>query len=265
MPAARLTAHAVAKPWGRRNLQPAFESLKTGNEPVGEVRFAAPDDSTLGIKFMFTEERLSVQVHPNDDQARARGFVRGKDEAWFIVDARSDSTIALGPARPISGEELRASACDGSIVDLLDWRRVSAGDLIYVPAGTIHAIGAGLTLIEVHQNLDLTYRLYDYGRARDLHLDEAVSVSDLDPFPASPPPPGPLAAERQFSVEQWTTGMHQHDVQGGTGFFVPLTMQGRIDGQPWLPGQCWAVTGAFCADIDPGASALFAYPCPGSC
>src|SRR3546814_2738640 len=93
--------------------------------------------------------------------------LRGKDEAWLILAAEPDSTIALGTKRPVGREELRDAALDGSIEDLLDWKPVKAGDFYYSPAGTVHAIGAGITLIEVQQNVDLTYRLYDYGRPRD--------------------------------------------------------------------------------------------------
>ena len=80
-------------------------------------------------------------------------------------------------------DELRSAALDGSIEELIDWRPVAAGDFIFVPSGTIHAIGAGISLLEFQQNSDVTYRLYDYGRPRELHLDEAINVAKAEPFP----------------------------------------------------------------------------------
>src|SRR5262249_13298778 len=132
-------------------------------------------------KFLFTSERLSIQVHPDDPAARAAGHPRGKDEAWLVLGADAGATIGLGLTHAVSREALRAAALDGSVEGLIDWRPVQTGDCFYSPAGTIHALGAGLTVLEIQQNLDLTYRLYDYGRPRELHLDEALAVADLSP------------------------------------------------------------------------------------
>ena len=143
---------------------------------IGEVWFTGGGDLPLLAKYIFTSERLSIQVHPNDQQARARGLASGKTECWYILDAEPDATIGLGLTREVSPEELRAAALDGSIEQLIDWRPVKAGDFILVPPGTIHAIGAGISLLEFQQNADVTYRLYDYGRPRELHLDDSVAV-----------------------------------------------------------------------------------------
>ena len=120
--------------------------------------FQEPGDTSpdLLIKYLFTSEKLSVQVHPDDEQAQARGLPRGKDECWTILAAEPDSTIAVGPLAPMTREELRASAQDGSLEHKLDWKPVKAGDFYYSHSGVIHAIGAGLTLIEVQQNSDTT-------------------------------------------------------------------------------------------------------------
>lgn len=107
---------------------------------------------------LFTAEKLSVQVHPDDAFARDHGFRRGKDEAWLILAAEPGATIALGTLEVMSREELRAAALDGSIEHKLFWKPVKTGDVLYSPAGTVHAIGGGLTLIEVQQNIDLTQR-----------------------------------------------------------------------------------------------------------
>ena len=134
-------------------------------------------------KYLFTSERLSVQVHPDDDAATAAGHGRGRDEAWLILDAEPGAEIAIGLKERLSADRLRASALDGSIVDRLDWRAVSPGDAFYSPARTLHAIGAGLTLLEVKQNADITYRFYNHGRDRELHLNEAVAAADTASSP----------------------------------------------------------------------------------
>jgi mannose-6-phosphate isomerase len=150
---------------------------------IGEVWFTGGDDLPLLAKYIFTSERLSIQVHPNDEQARARGLPQGKSECWYILDAEAGATLGLGLKREVGKDELREAALDGSIERLMDWRRVSSGDFLFVPPGTVHAIGAGISLLEFQQNSDVTYRLYDYGRPRELHLDEAVAVANATPFP----------------------------------------------------------------------------------
>ncbi|HEY0413046.1 MAG TPA: class I mannose-6-phosphate isomerase [Allosphingosinicella sp.] len=181
----KLIRQPVEKPWGRTRL-PAFLPDPEGRR-IGEIRFAAPDggEVPLLVKYIFTDEKLSVQVHPNDEQARARGLARGKSECWYILEAEPGAVLGLGFREEIEAETLRAAALDGSIERLLDWKPVAAGDFFYVPAGTVHAIGGGLSLIEVQQPSDVTYRLYDYGRPRDLHLDDALAVANRGPYPSA--------------------------------------------------------------------------------
>ena len=152
-------------------------------ERIGEVWFIGGGELPLLAKYIFTSEKLSVQVHPDDEQARERGLGQGKSECWYILDAEAGASLGLGLKREASKDELRASALDGSIERLMDWRPVSAGDFVFVPSGTIHAIGGGISLLEFQQNSDVTYRLYDYGRPRELHLDDAVAVANPAPFP----------------------------------------------------------------------------------
>ena len=149
---------------------------------IGEVWFTNGVELPLLAKYIFTSERLSIQVHPDDAQARVRGLAQGKTECWYILDAEPGATLGLGLSREVSAEELRRVALDGSIEELIDWRPVSAGDFFFVPAGTVHAIGAGISLLEFQQNVDVTYRLYDYGRPRELHLDDAVAVARPEPY-----------------------------------------------------------------------------------
>jgi mannose-6-phosphate isomerase len=266
MPARRLTTLSVEKPWGRRDLWRGFANVAADAPPVGEIWFDAGGEPDLLVKYLFTSERLSVQVHPDDAAAHAAGHARGKDEAWLVLAADPGATIALGTREPTNRDALRAGALDGSIVDMLDWRAVAAGDVIYSAAGTVHAIGAGITLIEVQQNVDLTYRLYDYGRPRELHLDEGLAVSDPHPFVA-PPIPREIESDRRilceggkFVLERWTwrgarTVTPPHGIPG---WLVPVTGGGLIDGEPFAAGECWLVEDA--VEIENVGDVLFAYP-----
>jgi len=152
----------------------------TGGRRIGEIWFEAPVTEAalpLLVKYIFTSEKLSIQVHPNDEQAVRRGLAQGKSECWYILDADPTATLGLGLKDPVGLSDLRNAALDGSIEQLIDWRPVKAGEFFYVPAGTIHAIGSGISLLEFQQNADVTYRLYDYGRPRELHLDDGLTVS----------------------------------------------------------------------------------------
>jgi mannose-6-phosphate isomerase len=160
----KLDRRYVEKPWGRTDL-PAMFDAPPGRR-VGEVWFTGADEASLLAKYIFTSERLSIQVHPP-----------AKTECWYVLDAEAGATIGLGLTREVSRDELRAAARDGSIEQLVDWRPVGAGDFVLVPPGTIHAIGGGLALLEFQQNVDVTYRLYDYGRPRELHVEQAVAVA----------------------------------------------------------------------------------------
>lgn len=172
----------VEKPWGRTHLPAMFDPQH--GQRTGEVWFMGEPDLPLLAKYIFTSERLSVQVHPDDAEGRRRGLKSGKSECWYILDADPGATLGLGLKGKVTKDELRRAAEDGSIEGLIDWRPITAGEFVFVPAGTIHAIGAGISLLEFQQNLDITYRLYDYGRPRELHLDDAIAVSKPEPFPS---------------------------------------------------------------------------------
>jgi mannose-6-phosphate isomerase len=267
MPATRLATQFVEKPWGRHHLWPGFADPAPGSDPVGEVWFQAKGDtqSELLVKYLFTSERLSVQVHPDDAAAQKAGYPRGKDEAWVVLAAEPDSTIALGLKEATTREHLRAAALDGTIEQLMDWKPVKAGDVIYSAAGTIHAIGAGITLVEIQQNVDLTYRLYDYGRPRELHLDAGIAVAEPVPFvpPTHERADGAgrtiLTEGEKFVIERWTEPRSLRLPEGVEGWFVPLTGQGTVDGQEWKAGEGWAATGSIAVDFDE-AEILIAYP-----
>ena len=169
----RIEPRFLEKIWGSTRLEPWFRNR---DQKIGEVCF---DADPLLIKFIFTAEKLSVQVHPADDYARLHHNSRGKTEMWHILAAEPGAQIAAGFRRPITSDELDAAARSGEIENLLQWFDARPGDTFFIPAGTVHAIGAGLTLCEIQQHSDITYRLYDYGRPRELHLDRAIAVSDL--------------------------------------------------------------------------------------
>lgn len=178
----KLQKHLVEKPWGRTDIPQAFGDM--GGKRIGEIWYESdgPDQLSILVKWLFTSEKLSIQVHPDDAQAQERGMPSGKEECWYIVQAQPGAVLGIGTRVPLSDDELREAAMSGQIEELMDWKPVNAGDYFYIPAGTVHAIGAGITLVEVQQRADITYRLFDYGRPRALHLDDGVAVSIAQPY-----------------------------------------------------------------------------------
>jgi mannose-6-phosphate isomerase len=178
------SVQVVHKPWGVSDLHP-WSNMDGSGDAIGELWFQRADQdapaAALLFKLLFTSEPLSIQVHPDDAFARSIGLPTGKTEAWYILSARPGAQVALGLKRHLTPQQLRASIKDGSIADLVQWRTVAKGDILFVPAGTIHAIGAGIVLAEIQQRSDTTFRLFDYGRPRQLHEDCAVAVSDAGP------------------------------------------------------------------------------------
>ena len=178
----KLKRKFVDKPWGQEILPDIFD--RKSDERIGEIWFEAPETISpqLMIKYLFTSEKLSIQVHPNDSQARRIGFPHGKAECWLVLHAEPWATLGIGFLEAIQPNQLREAITSGQIDNLLDWKSVSTGDFFYIPAGTVHAIGPGIVLVEVQQNVDLTYRLYDYGRPRELHIDDAIEVASMCPY-----------------------------------------------------------------------------------
>jgi mannose-6-phosphate isomerase len=185
------STRAVEKPWGRTDLRPWSEA-RPANGKIGEIWFERRDPAahvpSLLLKLLFTNEPLSVQVHPGDAFARSIGEARGKSEAWYVLSAEPGGRVALGLDRRLTPEQLREAIADGSIAKRVAWRQVASGDVVDVPAGSIHAIGAGLVIAEIQQRSDTTFRLFDYGRSRALHIEQAVAVADAGLAPAGPFP-----------------------------------------------------------------------------
>jgi mannose-6-phosphate isomerase len=191
--------------WGRKSLKPWYEETGT-TELVGEAWLTGPEclvesgdlegqvfknvarefASGLGggefpllVKMLFPNEKLSVQVHPDDAQALAMGQARGKTECWYVLEAEPDATVALGLKDGVTADAVRAGVADGSMESLLEWVPVSVGDMIFVDAGTVHAIGPGVVLLETQQTCDVTFRMFDYGRPRELHVEQGLAVMKL--------------------------------------------------------------------------------------
>ena len=177
-----LSTRIVEKIWGRDKLPEPFVA-PAGNR-VGEIWFESPPAiPELLVKYLFTSEKLSVQCHPNADQAKASGLCdSGKEECWVVIAAEPGAPLGIGFRNQLDADAIRKAATDGTIEDLMTWFEVQAGDVFYIPANTVHAIGPGCSIVEVQQNCDITYRLYDYGRPRKLHLEEGIAIADGSPY-----------------------------------------------------------------------------------
>jgi mannose-6-phosphate isomerase len=188
--ARQLPTRMVAKVWGRDALPAPFAA--PNGERIGEIWFEPPPEvPQVLVKYLFSSEKLSVQVHPSN--ATALPGEAGKEECWLVLDAEPDARLAIGFERAVTSAEIAAAAQDGTIESLLTWHPARPGDLFYLPAGTVHAIGPGLALVEVQQNSDTTLRLYDYGRPRELHLERALAVVSAGPY--APQNKGSIAAD----------------------------------------------------------------------
>ncbi|MCU1285288.1 MAG: mannose-6-phosphate isomerase [Acidobacteriales bacterium] len=150
-------------------------TARFGREFLGD---AVTDSSRfpLLLKFLFPKEKLSVQVHPDDEGARAIGQPCGKTECWYVLAAEPGAQIALGLRPGVTREEVAAGIQETRLEPLMNWLELKPGEMIYVDAGTLHAIGPGAILLETQQNCDTTYRLYDYGRGRELHIREGLGA-----------------------------------------------------------------------------------------
>lgn len=226
------------RPWGRRNLQPWYSSAEAGAtvEPIGEAWLTAPSSEALEgaqpgqtlqqiaasnteallgawrderefpllLKLLFPDDKLSVQVHPDDAQARSMGQPRGKTECWYVVDAEPGAAVACGLLPGVDPQQMHAAAADGTMESLLRFVPVKRGDMVFVDAGTVHAIGPGVTLLETQQTSDTTFRLFDYGRPRELHLEQGVAVSRAVTR-AGKVAPVPIANGTRLIEEQYFT------------------------------------------------------------
>lgn len=264
-----LPIREVEKPWGKDVLPAPFHA--PDGKRIGEIWFEPPPQlPQLLVKYIFTSEALSVQVHPSDAETLAAGLGRqGKEECWLIVDAEPGAALGIGFKEALPAEAIRAAALDGSIECLMQWHVVKPGDFFYIPAGTVHAIGAGVSLIEVQQNSDITYRLYDYGRPRELHLDEGIAVAHGAPYPAElhrrlPERGFTLVEGPLFRFDQ-VVGLPSEDVASRYGerplLVIPRHSEAMIDGEPIAPGGCGLAATLDRVDFAETGIALIAQSC----
>ena len=130
----------------------------------------------LLMKFLMPKEKLSVQVHPDDEGAQKIGQPCGKTECWYVLAAERGAQVGLGLKHGVTRDEVKKAIVENRLEILMNWIDIAPGDLIYVDAGTIHAIGPGSIIVETQQNSDTTYRLYDYGRGRELHIEQGIAA-----------------------------------------------------------------------------------------
>lgn len=236
----------VEKPWGKDALPPPFQADE--GRRIGEIWFEPPARlPQLLVKYIFTSEKLSVQVHPSDAQTLASGMGRqGKEECWLILDAEPGAMLGIGFRDELSPDAMRAAALDGSIEKLMAWHEVSPGDFFYIPANTVHAIGAGVSLIEVQQNSDITYRLYDYGRPRELHLEDGMAVAKGEPYAmewhkkVAPHGSRVLVDGPLFLLDQVEGEPSAHVAARYPGAFLVIPRSGTVtvSGSTVAPGDC---------------------------
>ena len=271
--------HAIVrskpKPWGSTDLRP-WSQASTSDGPIGELWFERPSDAApetaLLLKLLFTTEPLSIQVHPDDAFARSIGLSNGKTEAWYILSAIAGAQVAVGLNYPRSAAELRTAIRDGLIAHIVHWHPVHQGDVVFIPAGAIHAIGAGIVLAEIQQRSDATFRLFDYGRQRELHIDNAVAVATPGPREVQPPPER-LSDARMVLTVNPHFALEQIELDPGSVWMLDAPKETwvlAIEGHAQLgltklsPGEAVFLE-ADHAEIEVGADglkALLAYPGP---
>ena len=271
--------HAIVrtkpKPWGSLDLRPWSEASTTDG-PIGELWFERPDhaapETALLLKLLFTTEPLSIQVHPDDAFARSIGLTSGKTEAWYILSAIAGAEVAVGLNYPRSAVELRTAITDGTIANIVHWHPVHQGDVVVIPAGTIHAIGAGIVLAEIQQHSDATFRLFDYGRQRELHIEKAVAVATAGPREPQSLPERLSGARTVLTVNPHFA-LEQIDLVPGSVWMLDATKETwllAIEGHAQLGATRLSLGQAVFlqadhADIEAGADglkALLAYPGP---
>jgi mannose-6-phosphate isomerase len=274
MPIEHASVRALHKPWGVSDLQP-WSSIDGTGDAVGELWFERADGENapvpaLLLKLLFTSAPLSIQVHPDDTFARAMGMPNGKSEAWYIIAAEPDAQIGVGLKHRVTPQELRTAITNGSIGELVQWRSVAKGDVIFIPAGTIHAIGAGIVLAEIQQRSDTTFRLFDYGRGRELDVDNGVAVAHAWP-PRSHGEPTRLSSERTVLVASRHFVLERIELSGASSWALvaePETWVLVLDGHAAIGlatvsiGQAiFAGGGRTSIEVGSnGLTALIAYP-----
>ena len=254
----------VERPWGTLDLSPVYPGHRC-EKPVGEVWLTGDENRvangplagrTLGqlcreygralvgesaretdrfpllIKFLFSREKLSVQVHPDDETARRAGLPCGKTECWYVVAAEPGAQVALGLKSGVTREQLARAIRDVQAEELLNWVGIHPGEMIYVDAGTVHTIGPGAILLETQQNSDTTYRLYDYGRPREIHVEQGLAATKERTRAGKVPCEGTTLVDSPcFVVEKFSlTETRCFEAAHSPQIFVALEGCGAIEG-----------------------------------
>ena len=265
-----LETKTVEKPWGKDLLPAPFET--PAGQRIGEIWFVPPEElPQLLVKYIFTSEKLSVQVHPSDTQTEAAGLGKqGKEECWLVIDAEPGAALGVGFKEPIESEAMRQAALDGSIEDMLVWHPVKAGDFFYIPANTVHAIGGGCSIIEIQQNSDITYRLYDYGRPRELHLEEGIAVAlgerHEERFRRRVGPGDAALVDGPYFRLDQVAGEPEAAVKARYSrplLVIPREGRVTVDGEAVRPGQCALAASLDAVGFDPQGICLIAQPSDG--
>ncbi|OYX10258.1 MAG: mannose-6-phosphate isomerase [Sphingomonadales bacterium 32-68-7] len=238
-----LPTRTVEKPWGMDRLPAPFATPE--GKRIGEIWFEPPPEMPqLLVKYLFTSEKLSVQVHPSDTQTEAAGLGRqGKEECWLVIDAEPGATLGIGFKQPLDAEAMRAAALDGSIEDLLTWHPVRAGDFFYIPANTVH----------------------------ELHLEESVAVAKGEPYDVAfrkRVPPGDVSlVDGPYFVLDQVEGLpsaEQAARYDGALLVMPREGAATIDGEAVKPGECALAASLAGVAFDPAGSCLIARPLAGA-
>lgn len=288
--------------WGARSLSPLFPEKTALREPIGEV-WLTGQDCTLAtgpfagrklgeawremptewtgtcvandgpfpllVKFIFPEEKLSVQVHPDDEYARryeAAAGGLGKTEMWYAVAGRPAAEVMVGLKSGVQSDSFRRAVANGTVEECLERIAVRAGDAIFVPAGTVHTIGPGVVLCEIQEHSDLTYRVFDFdrlsteGKPRPLHIEKALAVINFGEQSGGKLEPvcitrGPVTetyfiACRYFAAEKWEFGERIAAVTRSEHFdlLIFLAGSGRLEygdaAADYGPAQVWLLPAA---------------------
>lgn len=284
----RLAPTFAARIWGRDDLKPWYDESKL-TEKIGEAWLTGPKsvvetgdlagktlaevapwitgdgEFPLLVKMLFPNEKLSVQVHPNDAQARLLGLKRGKTECWYVLAAEPGACVACGLVDGAGATEVEKAVAAGTLEGLLKMVPVKVGDMVFVDAGTVHAIGPGVTLLEVQQTCDITYRLYDYGRPRELHLEAGLAVvktktdagliapRQMDGFTR-------LIEAKYFVVDRYELqpGASANVENPSAGCIVGLAGDGRVGGVEVMAGRAVVLPKGACS-IETASGLTFAF------
>jgi mannose-6-phosphate isomerase len=233
----------VERVWGKHDLAPLYPAQQ---KRIGEVWF---QNGELLIKFLFTSEKLSVQVHPGDSYAAEHhSGSAGKTEMWHVLANEPGAEIALGFRQAYAKHEAREAAETGAIMGLMQWIPAKAGETYLIPSGTVHALGEGYVICEIQQTSDVTYRMFDYNRKppRELHLDHSIAVAQIEPWRAPKTTPPHIADCSYFVTDKltWAEPFTFAPTGKRDEALIVLSGQGMFGNAPYQPGEVWRTTAA---------------------